>query len=200
MRVDVGVLTIVAAVLVALAVRAGVRLVRGRPSSVGAGTVALVWWTVLAATAGAVEIEHQIVQSLATSVTRTVSGRPDAVAVCARRTPDLLDLSGAAGMVRWDAPHVSRLRADTCSDLASWIFSDHRHPTLAQVVALHVVAHEAVHVSGERSESAAECVAMSWDARVARRLGAGQDVADAMARTYRHEVYPRMPDEYRGGC
>jgi hypothetical protein len=200
MRWDIGMLTVVAAALVALSVRAGVRLSRGTPTSVAVGTAALVCWTVLAAAAGAFEAEHQVTQQLATRVTRMVSGRPDAVAVCTRRTPDLLDLSGTAGMVRWDTPHVARLRADTCWSLATWIFSDHRSATQDQVIALHVVAHEAVHVAGERSEARTECVAMTWDARVAQNLGASPDLAVRMADTYRQDVYPRMPDDYRGGC
>lgn len=200
MQLDVGVLTVVAVALVALSVRAGVRLTRGRPTSVAAGTVALVCWTVLAAVAGGFEVEHQVTQQLATRVTRLVSGRPDAVAVCTRRTPDLLDLSGTAGMVMWDTPHVARLRADTCWSLATWIFSDHRSATTDQVIALHVVAHEAVHVAGERSEARTECVAMAWDARVAQNLGASPTLATQMAGTYRRDVYPRMPDDYRGGC
>jgi hypothetical protein len=200
MRIDIGVLTVVAAVLVALSVRAGVRLVRGAPSTASAGVVALVVWTLLGAVAAGFETEHQITQSLATAQTRFVSGRSDAVAVCTRRTPDLLDLSGTAGMVRWDTPHVARLRADTCWRLATWIFSDKRGATEEQLVAVHVLVHEAVHVAGVHSEAVTECVAMGLDRSVAENLGASATVAAQMARTYREQVYPRMPTDYRGDC
>jgi hypothetical protein len=199
-QLDVGVLTVVTVLLVALAIRAGTRLVRGRASSWGLGAVAVVWWTVLAAAAGLAEAEHQVTQQLATSATVMVSGRPGAVARCARRTTDLFDLSGNAGSVRWDTPDVARLRADTCAALWSWVVSDKAHPTIDQVVALHVLAHEAVHVGGERVEATTECVAMRWDATVARALGASDAVAEQIATVYREQVYPTMPDEYRGAC
>ncbi|MBU4215740.1 MAG: hypothetical protein KJ792_13920 [Actinobacteria bacterium] len=200
MELDLGVLTFVAAALVLLAIRAGVRLVRGRASSWGLGVAALVWWTVLAAVAGLVEAEHRVTQQLATSVTVMVSGRPGAVARCARRTSDMFDPSGNAGSVQWDSPDVARLRADTCDALWAWITSDKEHPTIEEVIALHVLAHEAVHVGGERAEAATECAAMGWDATVARALGASDAVAQQIAASYRQQVYPTMPDEYRGGC
>lgn len=197
---DVGVLTVVAVALVVLAVRAGRRLTVGAPSSVLAGTVALVGWSVLATIAVAAEANHQYVQVLATRVVRQVSGQDDAVAHCARRTADAFDLSAYAGFVSWDAPHVARLRAQTCADLASWLWSDKQSPSLAQVVALHVVVHESQHVAGEQNEAAAECGALHDDAAAAVSLGAAPADAAAMVQRYRAEVFPYLSEEYRSDC
>ncbi len=198
--IDVGVLTVVSLLLVAMVVRAVVRLVAGRASSRTLAVVALVWWTVLAVPAVATEVQHHRTEAAATSATRLVSGDPTSRAVCERWTANLINTSSFSGFVSWDSPDVAQLRSGTCADLASWLRSDRRHPTQGQVVALHVVAHEAVHVGGERSEAATECQAMAWDARVAEHLGAPPDVARQMAETYRRDVYPRMPEEYRGDC
>ena len=200
MQIDIGVLTVVAASLVALTARAGWRLAARRASSQVAAVVALVWWGLLALPAVAIEVQHHRTQATATAVTRLVSGDPQARAVCTRRTADMLDVSPYAGRVMWDTPNVAVLRAGTCSDLAAWLRSDRSAPTLKQVMALHVLAHEAVHVAGVRSESVAECQAMQWHTRVAEYLGASPDVAARMAAIYRTQVFPHVPLEYRGGC
>lgn len=197
---DVGVLTVVLVVLVVLTVRAGRRLTVGAPSSVLAGTVALVGWSVLATVAVAVEVNHQYVQIMATRVVRQVSGQDDAVARCARRTPDALNLSMYSGFVAWDSPHVARLRAQTCSDLSSWLWSSKRSPSLPQIVALHVVVHEAEHVAGVWDEAAAECAAMAADPEVAVSSGAEASTAESMARLYRAQVYPHLAAEYISAC
>ncbi|MCL2466990.1 MAG: hypothetical protein FWF02_03415 [Micrococcales bacterium] len=196
---DFGALTVVSLVTVTMTVRALWRLATRRATSQKVATVALVAWLVLAVPAVVTEVRHHQTQAAATSATRLVSGDPKAKAVCERWTANLVNTTRYAGWVTWGS-NVAQLRASTCADLGSWLRSDHRHPTLGQVDALHVVAHEAVHVSGEHSEAKTECLAMEWDARVAEHLGASPQVAEQMAQTYRHEVYPHMPPEYRGDC
>jgi hypothetical protein len=65
-----------------------------------------------------------------------------------------------------------------------------------QVMAVHTLTHEAMHLRGEWSESAAECESMQRDRATAVSLGATPTQADALARTYAVEVYPRMSAEY----
>lgn len=97
--------------------------------------------------------------------------------------------------------HLAVITHDTCNDLSAWIGSDKRSPDEAQVVSVHVLAHEAMHMKGITDEAAAECAAVQRDARLAQLLGATREQGLALARRYFSAVYPRMPDAYRtGGC
>jgi hypothetical protein len=83
--------------------------------------------------------------------------------------------------------------------LASYVRSDEQHPSDDEIVAVHVLAHESMHMAGITSESAAECAAMQRDAQLAELLGAPPTAARALAAAYWTDVYPRMPDDYRSG-
>jgi len=93
--------------------------------------------------------------------------------------------------------HRTLIKWGTCRTLAGWLRSDHSHPTLDQVIAVHVLTHEAMHMAGTRDEAVTECRAMQRDARTARLLGATAPQAHALAATYWRQVYPRMTDGYR---
>jgi hypothetical protein len=93
--------------------------------------------------------------------------------------------------------HEAVVTYDTCNDLAAWIASDHRAPTPHQVIAVHVLSHEAMHVSGKLIEYQAECAAVQRDALTAQLLGATADQARPLARQYLLTVYPTLPDTYR---
>jgi len=195
---DVGVLTVVTVALLALAVWRGRSL--AEPS--GSRRVAVVLFlvpTLAFGWAAAVEFRHQWSQRQATAVTRALTGNPAATSVCQRFAPDLLDVQQIRGHVMSDQPDVAHLRRSTCNDFFRWLASDKAHPTEAEVVALHVVVHEAMHVGGEFAEAAAECTAMQHDAEAAAMLGAAPEEARALAEAYFRDVYPRMPDEYRSG-
>ena len=75
--------------------------------------------------------------------------------------------------------------------------SGRHRPSRDQVLAVHVLTHEAMHLSGRLDEAAAECAAVQRDARTARLLGAGPADAAGLAASYWREVYPLMPDRYR---
>jgi hypothetical protein len=75
--------------------------------------------------------------------------------------------------------------------------SDKRRPSRDQVVAVHVLTHEAMHLSGRLGEAEAECAAVQRDAHTARLLGAEPAAAARLAAIYWGEVYPLMPDRYR---
>jgi len=91
----------------------------------------------------------------------------------------------------------AELRGSVCSQLRSWIGSDKSNPTRDQVIAVHVLAHEAVHATGVRDEGRTECLAMQSDEELALLLGASPVQAVALADQYWTEVYPRMPGPYR---
>jgi hypothetical protein len=93
--------------------------------------------------------------------------------------------------------HQTLIKRDACRDLAAYLRSGKHHPSLAQVVAVHVLDHESMHMAGITAEAAAECAAVQRDARTAGLLGASPADALALARAYWRAVYPRLPDEYR---
>ena len=115
-----------------------------------------------------------------------------------------LDLGPELGFVRWGpdgTPERSTLiKRDPCAHLRAWLWSSKAAPSLDQVVAVHVLTHETMHMVGITNEAAAECAAVQRDAAMAQALGASSAEAAALARRYWTEVYPRMPDGYVGGC
>lgn len=115
-----------------------------------------------------------------------------------------LDLGAELGFVRWGpggVPERSTLiKRDPCAHLRTWLWSAKARPTLDQVVAVHVLTHETMHMVGITDEAHAECAAVQRDAGMAQALGASPIEAADLARRYWIEVYPRMPDGYVGGC
>jgi hypothetical protein len=89
------------------------------------------------------------------------------------------------------------IKRDQCRDLAAYLRSGKRWPSREQVVAVHVLTHEAMHLAGRVDEAAAECAAVQRDAHTARLLGASPADAARLAAAYWREVYPRMPPGYQ---
>ena len=139
----------------------------------------------------------------ATDVARQIAGEQSAVH-CQRMTEAMLYASADRGRVemkRAGAPEpTAMLTWEVCRDLRDWLGSDRQHPSLEQITALHILVHEAVHLTGQFNEGATECTAIAEDAAIARQLGASEDVATRMARRYRNEVYPRLATEYKAGA
>jgi len=67
----------------------------------------------------------------------------------------------------------------------------------SKLVAVHVLSHEAVHLSGFHGEASAECLAVQVDAYVATALGADEGFARAMAREFWRDHYRPRSDAYR---
>lgn len=105
------------------------------------------------------------------------------------------------GYVRYGADdlpeHQTFLARGVCRDLAAYLGSDKRHPSADQIVAVHVLTHESMHMRGITNEARAECAAMQRDARTAELLGANPAAADGLARLYWLDDYPTMPAGYR---
>ena len=114
-----------------------------------------------------------------------------------------VDAGPELGYVRWRTDGTPEpwtlLKRDQCRHLAAYARSDKRSPSRDQVLAVHVLTHEAMHLSGRLGEAAAECAAVQRDAHTARLLGAGAGdaAAAALAAAYWRNVYPLMPDGYR---
>lgn len=95
--------------------------------------------------------------------------------------------------------HRTVIALQACDALSDYLRSDRREPTGDQVIAVHVITHEAMHMAGEVDEARAECLAVQRDTQLARALGDTPEQARALARRYWRTVYPRMPDAYRSG-
>ena len=112
-----------------------------------------------------------------------------------------VDAGPELGYVRWRADGKPEpwtlIKRDQCRHLAAYARSDKRRPSREQVVAVHVLTHEAMHLSGRLNEAAAECAAVQRDADTARLLGAPDAAAAELAAAYWRNVYPLMPDGYR---
>jgi hypothetical protein len=121
--------------------------------------------------------------------------------VCQTLSGALVDAGAEAGYVKWGPDgrpeHTAHIKWEQCVDIRRYLRSDKRHPSRAELQAVHVLTHEAVHTSGERSESVTECKAVQRDAETARLLGASDAGAKALAWLYWRTVYPDMPDDYR---
>ena len=105
------------------------------------------------------------------------------------------------GYVRWRADGRPEpwalLKRDQCRRLGAYGRSGKHRPSRDQVLALHVLTHEAMHLSGRLDEATAECAAVQRDARTARLLGAGEADAAGLAAAYWQDLYPLMPGGYR---
>ena len=66
-----------------------------------------------------------------------------------------------------------------------------------KLVAVHVIAHETMHLAGLVDEASADCLALQVDAFVAMRLGAGPTFARSLAGEYWRLYYPEQDTRYR---
>lgn len=192
---SLGVACLGAALLVAL------RWARRRPAAFPAWScMGLVVLALLCAIPGA---QRRIQEHRLESVARRLVGHSVSVH-CQSTAAALVDAGAELGYVPFDADGVplptTVLKREPCRDLRAYVGSDKSAPTLQQVVAVHVLTHEAMHLRGQTSEATAECEAVQRDAVTAHMLGASLAQAAALAQAYWTEVYPRMPDDYRTGA
>jgi hypothetical protein len=115
----------------------------------------------------------------------------------------LTDVGAELGFVKWDErgrPEPQTLiKRDPCAELRHYYGGDEHHPSRDEIIAVHVLTHEAMHMRGELNESTAECQALQRDEQTAGLLGATPAQARMLARLYWGTVYPDMPDDYRTG-
>ena len=143
------------------------------------------------------EIRWLRVQAAATTAAQQLTGNPSARVHCQRAMATFLWAGADLGRVEWDEPDRAWLTLETCQHLGTWYRSDRAEPSPDEVVAVHVLTHEAMHVAGLRSEALTECRALQEDARTVVLLGGTPAEGAELAKRVATEVYPRMPDEYR---
>jgi hypothetical protein len=119
---------------------------------------------------------------------------------CQTLTGSSLDVGRELGYVKWGPDgvpeHKTLIKHTQCNDINAYLDSNKLHPSAAQILAVHVLTHETMHMSGTTSESVAECHAMQHDAAMAEDLGAPPAAAHSLAVIYYRTVYPDMPDGY----
>ena len=112
-----------------------------------------------------------------------------------------VDAGQELGYVRFSSDgvpeHHTLIKRAQCHDLSDYLDSRGESLTVQDIVAVHTLTHEAIHMSGETNEATTECIAVQRDADMARLLGAPDDDAVALARAYWAQIYPRMPENYR---
>jgi hypothetical protein len=142
---------------------------------------------------------HRLEVRLETAATALV-GVPVTVH-CQTAGQQFVDAGAELGFVRYGPDGVPEratlIKRDQCSDLSDYLGSDKSSPSRNQVVAVHVLSHEARHMAGVTDEAVAECGAVQRDARTAQLLGADPEPALRLARLYWATVYPQMSDGYR---
>jgi hypothetical protein len=130
----------------------------------------------------------------------SVVGVPVAV-FCQSFGEAFVDIGSEYGYVEFGPdglPERSTLiKRQQCHDLQTYLRSDKSDPSEGQVVAVHTLTHESVHMSGLTNEAQTECHALQRDAETARLLGATPQQAGRLAAIYWTSLYPRMPGDYR---
>ncbi len=148
---------------------------------------------------GMAEYRAQSAEALFGRAASKVAQRDVAVR-CQGLLGNMVDISQELGSVWFDADGTPADKTDIKRDACNWAkeyASGKRRITMANAVAVQVIAHEAVHLSGEMNEAITECYGMQHAAEVAQELGATPMQAQQLAEFYWEAVYPDMPDEYR---
>jgi len=149
-------------------------------------------------------VRHDRLESRLSEAATSLVGAPAQVR-CQSAGREFVDAGSELGFVRYGRDgvpeRVTLIKQAPCRALASYLRSDKARPDRDQVVAVHILSHEARHMAGTTNESQAECEAMQRDAWAARLLGATNEQAHTLASAYWQGVYPAMRGEYRSpGC
>ncbi len=173
----------------------------GRPRRFPAVSVALL---VVPACAFAVQVwRHDRLQDRLSATASALVGR-DVEVHCRTTGEEFVHVGSELGSVGVGADGRPERRAviarRACAALQAFLDAQGRRPSPEQVVAVHVLTHEARHLVGTLDEARAECEAVQRDAATARLLGASPADAHRLARLYWAVDYPRMPESYRSSA
>ena len=172
----------------------------GRPRDFPVWSVSLL--AVLAVAAAVPGVRRHSEEQRLSHVASVLVGHPAAVH-CQSFGQALTDVGAELGWVKWGPggtpERQTLIKRDPCADLRHYYGGHRAHPTRAEIIAVHVLTHEAMHMRGERAEATAECEAVQRDEQTAELLGATPAQARMLARLYWGTVYPDMPDDYRTG-
>jgi hypothetical protein len=121
---------------------------------------------------------------------------------CPGTVKKLVDISPHAGSVYFDGngtpADYTELNDATCSMLDDFAEGDTGADDALRVArALHVLAHESIHLSGVRDEAQADCFGFQKAAFIAEELGASPEEAQRYAELAVIERSHTAPPEYR---
>ena len=180
-----------------------VRWVLGRVDELGRRRPLPVWalsfWLALALALAVPVMRTTLLERRLSDAASTVVGSP-VVVHCQTLGESWLRAGGHLGWVSWGADGVPERRTvlagSTCGHLRSWLRHRGEETTFDEMIAVHVLTHESMHMAGRLNEAEAECAAVQRDALTAILLGAPPQNAEQLARSYWSEAYPRMTDAY----
>lgn len=142
---------------------------------------------------------HRLESRLSAAATMLVGG--PALVRCQTAGQQFVAAGSYLGYVRYGRGRVPEretlIKRARCRSLASYPGSDRERPDRDEVVAVHILSHEARHTAGTTNEAQAECEAVQRDAWAARLLGATAEQSQAQAHAYWRDVYPLMNETYR---
>lgn len=119
---------------------------------------------------------------------------------CQSTAAALVDVGNELGFVPYDSDGVplprTTIKRDPCNALRQYLGGRRGNPSRDEVVAVHVLSHESMHLRGETDEAVAECEAVQHDRTMATLLGATAAQAEKLALTYWLTIYPDMPQDY----
>lgn len=145
-----------------------------------------------------VEGIHRWQEHTYSAVASDLAGR-EAKVHCQRLSAAMFDILGPEGFVPYDAGGRAGqdiyLTWEVCKDLAAYKVG-RRDLDRDRVIAVHILTHEAMHVSGDTNEASTECKAIQRNTTTARALGADPTAADALAQTYYATIYPNIEASY----
>ncbi len=198
---DIGVLTVVATAIAAWALVAVYKVITRLDDRDGRAYRAAVAGVlaITAIAAWSVEIAHHQRQQLATEALEVLSDVDGLSANCERLSEEIFNVRQYQGYVYYDGSNVAHLRRDLCHNLWDYAHGGQANPSEDQMLAVHVVAHEAQHINGVRSESVAECSAVQLNYLVAEKLGATPEQARALQKRYFEDYYPHLHSNYVSG-
>lgn len=160
-------------------------------------TVAVAALAVLAV--GVLEYRAQAAEGRYGTLVSEVAHR-DVSVRCQGMFGHLIDIGQELGTVQFNAEGDPADKTDIKRDACKWLKQyekGDKKVTLNGALAVHVLAHEAIHLRGWTEEAVAECYGLQHTAQIARGLGAPPQRAQALAEFYWRVVYPDMPDAYR---
>jgi hypothetical protein len=148
------------------------------------------------------EAGHRQSQHRYSEAIQSLTGRPEVNVSCQRLGSGLIDADRYSGWVNFEngkPTKTAHLDWRTCQDLRSFernLDAPLGHLTREQITAMHVLTHEAIHLTGVSNEAATECIAIQNDETTATLLGVPAATAAAIPGRYLVETYAHMPDDY----
>lgn len=169
----------------------------GRPRPFPVWSVSFL--VVLCLTSAYPGVQRHLEESRLSRAASTLAGHTVTVH-CQTTAGALVDAGNELGFVPYDSDGIplprTTIKRDPCRDLRRYLGGDRANPSRDEVVAVHVLTHEVMHMRGQTNESVAECQAVQSDRTMAALLGATPKQAYKLAVTYWLTVYPDMPEDY----